>query len=201
MSGEKDTLKILDETIKSIQGIPNILETAKEELVNIRNVKAQLEDEKSQLEAEKTQLELDKKKLEEDKQERDQKIGQMTEEQMRLLEEYAKVKEELGKFAKIAAEMEEQDLSFERIQALLSIYSVLLEKIFQGQPHFRILHVLHGQKEEMTRDDIKNTTGIQGAMVLRAVQELDRVDLVEYNIDTSTAKLKKRLFPKSVKEG
>ena len=120
----------------------------------------------------------------------------MTEEQMRLLEEYAKVKEELGKFAKITAEMEEQDLSFERIQALLSIYSVLLEKIFQGQPHFRVLNVLHGSKEEMTREEIKNTTGIQGAMVLRALQELDKVDLVEYNMDTSTAKLKKRLFPK-----
>ena len=203
MSGEKDTLKIIDETIIAVQGIPNILETAKQELVNIRNVKAQLENEKTQLEREKTQLELDKKKLEaeakqleKDKQERDQKIGQMTEEQMRLLEEYAKVKEELGKFAKITAEMEEQDLSFERIQALLSIYSVLLEKIFQGQPHFRVLNVLHGSKEEMTREEIKNTTGIQGAMVLRALQELDKVDLVEYNMDTSTAKLKKRLFPK-----
>jgi len=203
MSGEKDTLKIIDETIIAVQGIPNILETAKQELVNIRNVKAQLENEKTQLEREKTQLELDKKKLEaeakqleKDKQERDQKIGQMTEEQMRLLDEYAKVKEELGKFAKIAAEMEEQDLSFERIQALLSIYSVLLEKIFQGQPHFRILFVLHGKKEEMTREEIKNTTGIQGAMVLRAVQELDKVNLIEYNMDTSTVKLLKRLFPK-----
>ena len=47
-----------------------------------------------------------------------------------------------------------------------------------------------------TREEIKNTTGIQGAMVLRAVQELDKVDLIEYNMDTSTAKLKKRLFPK-----
>ncbi len=208
MSGEKDTLKIIDETINAVQGIPNILETAKKELMNIKNDKEKLESEKTQLEREKTQLELDKKKLEaetkqleKDKQERDQKIGQMTEEQMRLLDEYAKVKEELKKFAKIAAEMEEHELSFDRIQALLSIYSVLLEKIFQGQPHFRILYVLHGQKEEMTRDEIKNTTGIQGAMVLRAVQELDRVDLVEYDMDTSKAKLKKRLFPKPVEEG
>lgn len=201
MSGEKDTLKIIDETINAVQGIPTILETAKKELMNIRNEKEKLENEKTSLESEKTQLELDKKKLEaetkqleKDKQERDQKIGQMTEEQMRLLEEYAKVKEELGKFAKIAAEMEEQDLSFERIQALLSIYSVLLEKIFQGQPHFRILYTLHGEKESMSREEIKNTTGIQGAMVLRAVQELDKVDLVEYDMDTGMSKLKKRLF-------
>jgi hypothetical protein len=173
MLGEKDTLKIIDETISAVKGIPNILETAKQELINIREEKDQLEKEK---------------------QEKDEKIGAMTEEQMRLLDEYAKVKEELGKFAKIAAEMEEQDLSFERIQALLSIYSVLLEKIFQGQPHFRILFTLHGAKEAMSRDELKNTTGIQGAMVLRAVQELDKVDLVEYDMDTGMSKLKKRLF-------
>ena len=50
MSGEKDTLKIIDETIIAVQGIPNILETAKQELVNIRNLKANLENEKTQLE-------------------------------------------------------------------------------------------------------------------------------------------------------
>ena len=203
MSEEKDTLKIIDSAIKAVKEIPDVLKTAKDELINIENERDKLEREKTLLEREKTQLELDKKKLEaetkqleKDKQERDQKIGQMTEEQMRLLDEYAKVKEELKKFAKIAAEMEEHELSFDRIQALLSIYSVLLEKIFQGQPHFRILYTLHGQKEEMTRDEIKNTTGIQGAMVLRAVQELDKVDLIEYNMDTSMSKLKKRLFPK-----
>lgn len=200
MSGEKDTLKILDETINAVQGIPNILETAKRELMSIKNEKENLESEKIQLELDKKKLEAETKQLEKDKQERDQKIGQMTEEQMRLLDEYAKVKEELKKFAKIAAEMEDHELSFDRIQALLSIYSVLLEKIFQGQPHFRILYVLHGQKEEMTREEIKNTTGIQGAMVLRAVQELDKVDLIEYNMDTSMSKLKKRLFPKPGEE-
>ena len=201
MSGEKDTLKIIDETINAVQGIPDILETAKKELMSIKTEKEKLESEKIQLELDKKKLEAETKQLEKDKLERDQKIGQMTEEQMRLLDEYAKVKEELKKFAKIATEMEEHELSFDRIQALLSIYSVLLEKIFQGQPHFRILYTLHGQKEEMTRDEIKNTTGIQGAMVLRAVQELDKVDLIEYNMDTSMSKLKKRLFPKPGEEG
>ena len=176
MSDEKDTLKIIDETINAVKGIPNILETAKQELINIRKEKDLLEKEKA---------------------EKDEKIGAMTEEQMRLLDEYAKVKEELGKFAKIAAEMEEQELSFDRIQALLSIYSVLLEKIFQGQPHYRVLNSLHS-KDEMSREELKNTTGIQGAMVLRAVQELDKVDLIEYNMDTGMSKLKKRLFEKPV---
>lgn len=52
----------------------------------------------------------------------------------------------------------------------------------------------------MTRDQIKNTTGIGGAFVLRSVQELAKVGLVEYDMDTSVAKLKKRLFPKKALE-
>jgi len=214
MSEDKVTLKIIDDTIKDVQEINakfiNVLKTSKQQLTLIQNERNQLEQDKKRLieetkklEKEKTQLELDKKrlieetkKLEKEKQERDQKIGQMTGEQMRLLEEYAKVKEELKKFAKIAASMEEQELDFDRIQALLSIYSVLLEKIFQGQPHYKVLETLHYAKDKMTRDELKNTTGIQGAMVLRAVQELDKVDLIEYDMDTSTARLKKRLFPK-----
>jgi len=200
MSEEKDTLKIIDDTINAVQGIPNILETAKQKLIVIRDERDQLEKAKTQLELDKKKLEEETQKLEKEKQERDEKIGAMTEEQMRLLDEYKKVKEELKKFARIAAEMEEQELDFERIQALLSIYTVLLEKIFQGQPHFRILMTLHGDREEMTREEIKKTTGIEGAMVLRAVQELDKVDLVDYNIETNMAKLKKRLFPKRSKE-
>ena len=33
----------------------------------------------------------------------------------------------------------QDEFNFERIKALLSIYTVLIEKIFQGQPHYRIL--------------------------------------------------------------
>lgn len=194
MQEDKITLKILDDTIKDVQEINtklvNVLKTSKQGLIQIQNERNQLEKEKK---------------------ERDQKIGQMTEEQMRLLEEYAKVKEELKKFAKIAASMEDQELDFDKIQALLSIYTILLEKIFQGQPHFRVLilscfttgiqFVLHGAKDKMTREELKNTTGIQGAMVLRAVQDLDKVGLIEYDMETSTAKLMKRLYPKPSIEG
>ncbi|HEY0088155.1 MAG TPA: hypothetical protein VGB37_04890 [Candidatus Lokiarchaeia archaeon] len=205
MPEDKITINILDDTIKDVQEINNklinVLKTSKQGLSQIQNERNQLEREKTQLELDKKRLLEETKKLEKEKQERDQKIGQMTGEQMRLLEEYAKVKEELKKFAKIAASMEDQELDFDRIQALLSIYTVLLEKIFQGQPHFKILFLLHGDKDKMTRDELKNATGIQGAMVLRAVQELDKVGLIEYDMEKSTARLLKRLFPKRTIEG
>ena len=169
--------------------------------------KKQLESEKSSLEADKKLLELEKAKLEEateklekEKQERDQKIGDLTGEQMKLLDEYKKVKVELEKFMKTTEEAENAEFNFERIRALLSIYSVLVSEIWQGQPHYRILLAMHGDKEEWTRDEIKSTTGIGGAFVLRSVQELAKVNLVDYDMDTQTVKLKQRLFPKKALE-
>lgn len=214
MSKDENTLNILDGTIKAVEDITKVLKKAKDELLKLDKDKAQLknemlllEGEKEQLEAEKLKLEQDTKnlkqetiKLEKEKQERDQKIGALTDEQIKLLDEYNELKVELKKFAKTAAEAEESEFNFERIKALLSIYTVLIDKIFQGQPHYKILEVLHGDKEILTRDELKNTTGIGGIFILRSVQELDKVGLVEYDIDNGTAKLKKRLFPKKALE-
>ncbi len=221
MSEEKNTLQVLDGTIEAVQDITKVLQTAKEELVKLEKEKEQLENDKStlekaakeletdkkELEIEKNQLERDKKKLEaetiqleKDKKERDEKIGAMSEEQMRLLAEYDSLKVELSKLAKIAEESQEAEFNFERIKALLTIYAVLIEKIWQGQAHYRLLLTLHGDKEKMTREELKNTTGIAGAWVIRAVNELANVDLLEYDEETGLVKLKQRLFPKKALE-
>ena len=225
MSDEDKTLNVIDETIQaaetSFKEFIDVLETSRTALLNLENDKVelskekeilqkekiQLEEEKIKLEGETQKLEIDKKNLEEatkklelEKQERDQKIGSLTEEQVKLLDEYQKVKVELQKFMTSAAEAENAEFNFERVRALLSIYSVLVSEIWQGQPHYRILKILHGEKESMSREEIKNTTGIGGAFVLRSVQELAKVDLVEYDMDTGITKLKKRLFPKKALE-
>jgi len=225
MSNEDKTLNVIDETIQaaeaSFKDFIDVLETSRTALINLETDKVelskekeklelekkQLEEAKNKLESEKKLLETDKKKLEKEtkkleleKEERDQKIGSLTEEQMKLLDEYQKVKVELEKFMKVAEEAGEAEYNFERVRALLSIYSVLVSEIWQGQPHYRILMTLHGEKEEMTREQIKTTTGIGGAFVLHSVQELAKVGLVEYDMDTSTVKLIKRLFPKKALE-
>ncbi|MFW9818075.1 MAG: hypothetical protein ACFFE5_00580 [Candidatus Thorarchaeota archaeon] len=221
MSEDEKTLNVLDKTIQaaesSFKDFIEVLETSRTALINLEsdkealskaketleNEKKLLEEEKTKLESEKQNLERDKIKLEEEtkkleleKHERDQKIGSLTEEQMKLLDEYQKVKVELSKFMKAAEEAEEAEYNFERVRALLSIYTVLVSEIWAGQAHYRILLTLHGDKEVMTRDELKTTLGIGGAFVLHSVQELAKVGLVEYDMDTSTVKLKNRLFPK-----
>ena len=225
MSEKKNAIEIIENSLRSVEDnfkqFIEVLETAKTELLVLEKdrehlsrdkellegEKLQLEQATKMLEADKTQLELEKanlenekKKLEQEKQERDQKIGSLTEEQKRLLKEYASLKVELKKFAKLAEEAESQDLDVERITALLSIFRVLVEKIWQGQPHYKVLKVLHGERKIMTREELKNTTGIGGAYILRAVQELANVDLIEHDIDTGTVTLKQRLYSKEAME-
>jgi chromosome segregation ATPase len=225
MENEEKTLSALDKTIQaaesSFKEFIEVLETSRTALLTLESDKAELsnekeklekekiflEQEKGSLETEKQQLEIDKKKLEEEtkkleleKQEKDQKIGSLTEEQMKLLDEYQKVKVELSKFMKVAEEAENAEYNFERVRALLSIYSVLVSEIWAGQAHYRILLTLHGDKEEMTRDELKTTLGIGGAFVLHSVQELAKVGLVEYDMDNQSVKLKERLFPKKALE-
>ena len=128
---------------------------------------------------------------------RQSKIAVMLNEELRVM-----AKKEIIKLGGKTSEEEAEhaEFNFERVRALLSIYSVLVSEIWQGQPHYRILMVLHGQKLTMSREEIKNTTGISGAFVLRAIQELAKVGLVEYDMDTNIVKLKKRLFPKKALE-
>ncbi len=201
---EKNTLKIIDGTLKSVEDnfkqFINVLETAKNELINFEDATKLLETEKVALEREKAELELEKQKLETEKAEKEQKIGELTGEQLRLLDEYKNLKIELKKFMKIAQDQEESEYNFERIKALLSITMLLIQEIWQGQPHYSILSLLHGDKEVMSREEIKNATGISGAMVLRAVHELANIDVLEYDEENARVKLKRRLFPKKALE-
>lgn len=206
-SSFKEFIEVLESSRTALMKLESDKEELSSEKAKLEKEKVLLEQEKNSLESEKQQLEIDKKKLEEEtkkleleKEERDQKIGSMTEEQMRLLDEYQKVKVELSKFMKVAEEAENAEYNFERVRALLSIYSVLVSEIWQGQPHYRILLTLHGDKEEMTRDELKTTLGIGGAFVLHSVQELAKVGLVEYDMETHIVKLKERLFPKKALE-
>jgi len=201
---ERNTLQIIDGTLKSVEEnfkqFIDVLETAKKELIKFEDATKMLEEEKRALEHEKLELEQVKNKLQEEKEEKEQKIGELTSEQLRLLDEYKNLKIELKKFMKIAQDQEESEYNFERIKALLSITMLLIQEIWQGQPHYRILLTLHGDKEEMTREEIKNTTGISGAMVLRAVHELANIDVLQYDEEKSLVKLKRRLFAKKALE-
>ncbi|MHA1727892.1 MAG: hypothetical protein ACTSWY_04090 [Promethearchaeota archaeon] len=192
---------ILIETKKHLTEVFNeksIMEKEKEnfelETKKLQEEADKLDKEKKLLENEKDNLELKTKTLQIEKREKDDKIGKLSEQQQNLLEEYEILKEDLQKFQQMAAETKDKDFNFQEIQNLLKVLMILLKEIWGGQPHYRILNLLHGDKERMTKEDIKGATGISGAMVLRAIHELSSAKLIVYDEDTGTAKLVKRMF-------
>lgn len=80
------------------------------------------------------------------------------------------------------------------ISDLLGIYIVLLETVFYGKPHARILYTLHDIKKPITRKNLADSSGIMPAQVLKAIHDLANENLVSYNEDTQQVTLKKEIM-------
>lgn len=172
--------KIIDNAVAKVNA-------AKEDLADVfKTVTAVLEEAKSAI----MKLQV----LEKDKAEADKTIQTMTGEQKRLLQEYATLQSDLKRMSSVANELGQKEFNFQQVQAVLSIYMVLLEQVWQSQAHFKILFLLHGQKQEMSRQDLAKASGISSAMILRAIFELRNANLVFYDEDTGMTKLVRRFL-------
>jgi len=165
--------------------------TAREDFSELfQTLTAVLEETKSALNT----LAKEKINLEEEKTAADHTIETMTGEQKRLLEEYTLLQEDLKRMSGVVKEADQKEFNFKEVQAVLSIYTVLLEQVWQSQPHFKVLYLLHGQKEEISRQDLANASGISAAMIMRAIFELRNANLVYYDEDTGMVKLVRRFL-------
>ncbi|MHA1909430.1 MAG: hypothetical protein ACW98Y_19185 [Candidatus Thorarchaeota archaeon] len=80
------------------------------------------------------------------------------------------------------------------VSDLLGIYIMLIESVFYGKPHARILYMLHNTKTPITRKNIAQSSGIQPMVVQKAIFDLANADLVTYDEGTQEATLKKAIF-------
>ncbi|MDO8123990.1 MAG: hypothetical protein Q6364_06390 [Candidatus Hermodarchaeota archaeon] len=81
------------------------------------------------------------------------------------------------------------------VQELLALYIALLEDVFYAQPHAKTLFLLHGRKKEMTREEIVKTAGHEPTAIRKALGDLSRANLIDYDVEGGKASLKKRLYP------
>jgi SMC interacting uncharacterized protein involved in chromosome segregation len=77
---------------------------------------------------------------------------------------------------------------------LLAIYITLIETVFFGKPHARILYTLHDVKTAITRKNIASGSGIMPAVVRKAVYDLANADLVKVNEDNDEVTLTKDIL-------
>jgi len=163
----------IDEIIPTIEKIKNTIVTLKSEL-----------DEKALLVEEKEKAIL----------EREISINQANIAQQQLENEYASLETEFKKMSELFSEISDKEEVSVDIKQLLGIYIALLEKVFAGKPHAKILWLLHGDKKVMSRDELNKATGFSPAIVLHSLHELNRADLISYNEENEEAQLTTRIY-------
>ncbi|NVM54999.1 MAG: hypothetical protein HWN66_14940 [Candidatus Helarchaeota archaeon] len=118
-----------------------------------------------------------------------------------LKQENIAMKAELDNVSK---ELEKVTVDFEHLakakdqkiemREVLALVMTLLVEVFGAQPHSKLLFLLHGQKVEMDRTSLMKASGISGAMVRKALADLDAAKLVDYDVESQSVKLLKRIY-------
>ncbi|MFX0064610.1 MAG: hypothetical protein ACFFC7_20750 [Candidatus Hermodarchaeota archaeon] len=191
--------EISDEPLKVEELIP-IIERIKNTVVD-QNERLTKNKRKDELDAEKKILELEneiikmKNELEEKEKivnEKDEQLKQAELKRQQLEAEYSSLEAELKKTELFTETFDKQEDGFDR--KLLSIYITLSKKFFTGQPHAKLLYLLHGGKSEMTRQELAKASGFSPAIVLHTLHELNRAGLVHYDEEEAKAKLTNRIY-------
>ncbi|MFX1576010.1 MAG: hypothetical protein ACFFCF_02440 [Promethearchaeota archaeon] len=105
------------------------------------------------------------------------------------------IKTQLEKMSDTYKELVSEQEATIPVQELLALYIALLEDVFYAQPHAKTLFILHGRKQVMSRDEITKTAGHEPTAIRKALGDLSRAELIDYDVETGNAKLKKRLYP------
>ena len=173
MSDKPNTLT-LEEIIPTIEQVKNTIVTLKTDL-----------EEKQRLVEEKEKENI----------EREIKLNEANIAQQQLENEYASLESEFKNVSELFSEISssKEEVSVD-IKQLLGIYIALLEKVFAGKPHAKILWLLHGDKKVMSRDELNKATGFSAAIVLHSLHELNRADLISYNEENEKAQLTTRIY-------
>ncbi|MFX1532722.1 MAG: hypothetical protein ACFFDI_00660 [Promethearchaeota archaeon] len=151
-------------------------------------------------ETERKKREIDTLKIE--KQEIENKINGMKGRLGEIQAEYNIAKSEIEEAEAQLRELREQlsnisSIAKERIDSaeLLRFFRTLIERVFEGGSHTRILIKLHDlHQPEYKRIELSEELGIGGAIVRHNVFELAKANLINYDEDTQKLSLKERLY-------
>ena len=123
-----------------------------------------------------------------------EELAMLKAENEKLKTELTSISEQMKKISKMYQEVSKEKEEVTNIKDLLAIYVTLLEDVFYGRPHARILWILNKTKSEMKRSELNNTLGFQAAVIKKAIFDLKNAGLVDYNEDQDIVKLKKKIL-------
>jgi DNA repair exonuclease SbcCD ATPase subunit len=114
-----------------------------------------------------------------------------------LRKEMNEINEQLGRVSELYREASaEKDALKEKVDVsdLLAVYITLIETLFYGKPHARILYTLHDVKTAIPRKNLESATGIQPAVVRKAIHDLANANLVKYDEEREEVELAKDIL-------
>lgn len=187
----EEEMKKKDEEISNkeqrIQELEKDLEDAKQKLQNLDQ------------EFEQTKAEIEKAKQDAASviSEKDEAVEIIRKERDELRAEMDQINNQLEKVSALYREASADKAKLQEkvdVSDLLAIYIMLIETIFGGKPHARILYTLHDTKAAITRKNLEASTGIMPASVIKAIHDLRNENLVSFDEETQEVKLIKEIL-------
>ncbi len=169
-------------------------EKIKELSTKLEKIEKERDKAKSELAAAKEKIENLSSRADEAEASKSEAEETLRRERDELRREMDEINEQLSRVSELYREASAEKEALEEkvdVSDLLAIYITLIETVFYGKPHARILYTLHDVKTTITRKNITSSTGIQPAAVLKAVHDLVAADLVSYDDSSQEVKLTK----------
>ncbi|MFX1486059.1 MAG: hypothetical protein ACFFBS_02955 [Promethearchaeota archaeon] len=179
-----EELKELDEALDSITNLGSTLASAKNE------IQKKIED----LAGEVSNLKEQLKTRSEDTKHKDELISKLEKENKNLKNETGAIREQMSKISKLYQDISKEKEETIDLKELLSIYIVLLEEVFAGRPHAKILYMLHGSTDKLNKESVIKASGFQPAVVLKSIYDLANAKLVDYDMEKTEVKLIRKLY-------
>ncbi|MGM0687743.1 MAG: hypothetical protein ACQET3_12285, partial [Promethearchaeati archaeon] len=174
---DRDALEEKNEELRSARreaqekawAVEEKAEALQEKVEQLKTEKTNLEQELSE---ETEKLDELKSQLESREETRDQELEILRAERDKLQAEMEQITQKLERVSELYRETSvEKEAVQEKVDVsdLLGVYVLLLETVFYGKPHARILYTLHDIQTAINRKHLADSTGIQPAQVLKAI--------------------------------
>jgi len=187
----RPALASLEIQLSSEQNILKVDQLRKQGELEVEQVKLKTELEMANKRTE--ELEMLSKDSSKFGKEKDQLLSENQKMRAELDEVSRQLEKVTGEFEHLAKTTGEDDKKIE-MTGVLALVMTLLVDVFGAQPHSKLLFLLHGQQSEMNRTSLIKASGISGAMVRKALADLDGAKLIKYDVETETATLLKRIL-------
>lgn len=199
---ERDSLSTEAQELRTTKNETEEKAWASEEKVNALSseldaAKAVIEDTDIKLKEKEAESATLKTQIDEIESTKGEAVDAVTRERDELRAEMDEINAKLSRVSELYQEVSvEKEKLQEKVDVgdLLAIYIMLIENIFAGKPHARVLYTLHNTKTAITRKNIESSTGIMPTAVMKAIHDLRNADLVSFNDETQEVKLIKEIL-------